>query len=81
MSLGGSARLTETAAPGGARGGIAFATQPTVQILDAGGNVVTDDNVTLVTASIEKDDTIRMKVFFFFFLITLEPSVERCNNL
>ena len=33
-----------------------------MQILDAGGNVVTDDNVTLVTASIEKDDTIRMKV-------------------
>ena len=32
VSLGGSARLTETDAPGGARGGIAFATQPTVQV-------------------------------------------------
>ena len=58
--LGQSARMAEAITPSGARGGVEFATQPVVQLLDAGGNAVTDDSETVVSVTIEKDDTIHM---------------------
>ena len=46
--------MAEAITPSGARGGVEFATQPVVQLLDAGGNAVTDDSETVVSVTIEK---------------------------
>ncbi|MHC4841299.1 MAG: beta strand repeat-containing protein [Planctomycetota bacterium] len=50
--VGSAAALRISTQPGGASQASAFTTQPVLEIIDAGGNVVTSDNSTAVTASI-----------------------------
>lgn len=52
VGVGPTASLRFLQQPGGARGGEAFDSQPTVLLLDAGGNVNTQDNDSFVTAEI-----------------------------
>jgi len=55
-------QLSEIVTPDGGTGGTPFTTQPVVAVLDAGGNLIQDNNGTEVTASLFKDDTIRFSV-------------------
>jgi hypothetical protein len=50
ITIGPATQLSFSAAPGNTRAGVAFATQPVVQALDAGGNLVTTYNGAVTLA-------------------------------
>ncbi|MBK8206837.1 MAG: hypothetical protein IPK87_08560 [Planctomycetes bacterium] len=52
ITLGSAAQIVVTAQPGNGTGGLPLSTQPSVEIHDAGGNLIASDNTTLVTAAI-----------------------------
>lgn len=52
ITVGPAAELVITTEPGNGEGGTALSTQPELEIQDAGGNVVTSDNSTVVNATI-----------------------------
>jgi hypothetical protein len=53
-----SYKLSEDNPPGGGKGNEPFQQQPAVHVLDAGGNLVTNESSTVVTASLEKDGSL-----------------------
>ena len=50
--LGAASQTVFTTSPGNTNGGTAFAAQPVVKVEDAGGNVITTDNATLITLAV-----------------------------
>ncbi len=52
VTVGPPAALAIATQPGGASIGVPFTTQPVIHVVDAGGNLVTSDNTTQVTAGI-----------------------------